>query len=373
MANAQIISQGVIFRDSYLYCSHPHAIATADGAIVAVFNQTRRNLFIFHPPHDPQYRNFITRSTDLGTTWSAPQVAPNYECNGTECASLTQLASGRVLLNQWCFRWYPLDLGRRLQPEPLCYPEVFVRELIESAELETGNQIATAPDDFAPWARGHGDSFVHLSDDGGRSFLQTVKIDTGPFHGGYGLRGCLEFPDGTLLLPLNNVPDYHTIFTVTSHDGGASWREPQLVAFREGRLFTEPAMVLTAEGDIVCMIREDATRIMHVCRSADGGSSWSDAEPTGIAGYPPHLLRLADGRLLCSFGMRQPEYSIQAVLSEDHGKSWQRQPVMIRRHLPNRDLGYPASVLLADGSLFTVYYCQDAGGVTGVEFTRWRL
>jgi len=34
-------------------------------------------------------------------------------------------------------------------------------------------------------------------------------------------------------------------------------------------------------------------------------------------------------------------------------------PVCIRGELPNRDLGYPATIELHDRSLFTVYYCQD--------------
>jgi len=41
--------------------------------------------------------------------------------------------------------------------------------------------------------------------------------------------------------------------------------------------------------------------------------------------------------------------------------------------LPNRDLGYPATIELHDRSLFTVYYCQDREGVTCIEFTRWQL
>lgn len=280
-----------------------------------------------------------------------------------------------MLLNQWRFRWYPLSLAQAgAVSEPVQYPEEFVRELIESAELDTGGQIAPAPEDFAPWVRGHGECWVHVSDDHGRSFTNSVQVDTGPFHGGYGLRGCLELDDGTLLLPLNDVPEYCTVFTVRSQDRGHSWQEPHFVARKESHLFTEPALTQTKSGDLLCMMRDDTTRIMHSCRSSDGGKSWSRPESTGIDGYPPHLLTLSDGRVLCTFGMRMPEYSIRAVLSEDDGKSWQLDKVIrIRGNLPNRDLGYPATVLLADGSLFSVFYCQDESGVTGVEFTQWQL
>ena len=374
MSNVEVISQATIFRNGYRYASHPHAALGADGEIVVVFNQTRRNRFIFHPPHDPEYRNLVTRSDNFGKTWSPPQVAPSYDYSGMECASLTTLSSGRMLLNQWRNRWYPLALARTGAPELVQYPDEFVRELAVSGELDTGTQISGDPEDFAPWARGHGDAFVHVSEDHGRSFAVTTRIDTGQFHGGYGLRGCVELPDGTLLLLLNDIPEFCTIFTVRSNDGGLSWRNPNLVARRNGHLFTEAAMTLARDGSVLCMMRDDATRIMHSCRSIDQGVSWSAAEANGIDGYPPHLLTLPDGRILCTYGVRQPEFSIRAVPSDDNGRNWQsRDPLMIRRDLPNRDLGYPATLMLDDGSLFTVYYCQDANGVTGIEFTRWRL
>lgn len=374
MPPVEIISQGTIFRDPFRYASHPHATIATDDDIVVVFNQTSRSKFIFHPPHDPGYRNYITRSPDYGKTWSAPQVVPHYGFSGTECASLTSLSNGTMLLNQWRFRWYPLALVRAALPEPVHFPEEFVRELILSGELDTGKDIAGAPEDFAPWARGHGDAWVHLSYDGGRSFLVSTELDTGYFHGGYGMRGALELSDGTLLLPLNDTPDYRTIFTLRSDDGGRSWHAPRLVARKNDHLFTEAAMALTPSGDILCLMREDTSRVMHSCHSSDGGMSWSMPEPTGIDGYPPHLLLLDDGRMLCTYGVRRPEFSICAVQSMDGGHSWTTTaPIHIRRKLLNRDLGYPVTVLLSDGSLFTVYYCQDQAGITGIEHTRWRL
>jgi hypothetical protein len=78
-------------------------------------------------------------------------------------------------------------------------------------------------------------------------------------------------------------------------------------------------MALNMTGDIVALMRDDAARIMHACRSCDGGRTWSAPVSTGIDGYPPHLLVLSDRRLLCTCGRRQPDFSIRAVLSEDGG------------------------------------------------------
>lgn len=359
-----------------MYSSHPHVALVSGGSILVVFNQTRRHPFILHPPHDPDYRNLLTRSEDDARSWTPPEVVPNYGFHGTECASLTILGNGTVLLNQWMFRWYPLGLSRSAAApaEPLHFPSTFVRELIESGELSTGKDIESGAERFTPWARGHGDAWVHSSSDGGISFDRSVKLDTRPFHGGYGMRGMLELPDGDLLLPLNDIPEFRTIFTMRSRDKGASWSEPNLVARQDGHQFTEAALVFAADGDIVAAMRDDATRIIHTCRSSDRGNTWSDPVPAGIDGYPPHLLVLSDCRLLCTYGRRERDFGIRAVVSEDRGRTWQlRDFLLIRGKLPNPDLGYPATVQLHDGSLFTVYYCQDRHGVTGIEFTRWRI
>src|SRR5436190_13634801 len=76
MRHAKILSSGVICRDVFMYSSHPHAVLTAEGAILVVFNQTRRRPFILHPPHDPGYRNLISRSSDGGESWTPPRGRP---------------------------------------------------------------------------------------------------------------------------------------------------------------------------------------------------------------------------------------------------------------------------------------------------------
>ena len=50
------------------------------------------------------YLNLLLRSADEGLTWSAPVVVPDYGWSGVECAGLTDLGRGRVMLNQWRFR-----------------------------------------------------------------------------------------------------------------------------------------------------------------------------------------------------------------------------------------------------------------------------
>jgi len=83
-------------------------------------------------------------------------------------------------------------------------------------------------------------------------------------------------------------------------------------------------------------------------------------------GYPAHMLTLQDGRVLCVYGRRRPPFGIRACLSGDDGQSWDiDNELVIRDDFPNSDLGYPTSVQLADGTIFTTYYGQ-VDGVTSI-------
>jgi hypothetical protein len=46
---------------------------------------------------------------------------------------------------------------------------------------------------------------------------------------------------------------------------------------------------------------------------------------------------------------------------------------MLRAGLPNRDLGYPCTLVIASHTLCTLYYCQDLAGVTGIEMSIWDI
>jgi hypothetical protein len=375
METVQHVQHQVIFRDEYSYCAHPCICALADGAWLAVFNRAPRRPVLLHPPEDPHYYNVMIRSVDRGAAWSAPQVAPNYDWYGVECAGLTALRDGSTLLNQWRFRWYPLALARKLADQiPLVFPEDWVTWMQGSGELDLGRG---APEDLArqfAWARGDGGTYVHRSQDGGATWDETVEVDVSPFSGGYGMRGGVELASGEILLPLSDVPHYKKVFLVRSEDGGRSWSPPELAASQEGCEFEEPSLLLLPDGRLLMMLRDNGSRFLHQISSDDGGHTWSQPERLPIWGYPGHLLDLQDGRLLCVYGYRAAPYGIRAVLSYDQGKTWDSQNILvIRDDLPNRDLGYPCSVLVEAGRVFTVYYGEDAQGVTCIFGTAFSV
>ena len=93
-----------------------------------------------------------------------------------------------------------------------------------------------------------------------------------------------------------------------------------------------------------------------------------------MLGFPPHAICLQDDRLLVVYGLRMPPYGQRACLSADGGASWDVEAERFLPPAPNADLGYPASVQLADGSILSVYYQVDQRGEkTCLMGTRWQL
>lgn len=369
----KVLTHRLIHADPESYCAHPHGLHLANGEIIVVFNRAPRRELILHPPQDSAYQNVLVRSLDGGESWSPPVPAPDPDSRGYECAGLTELKGGRVLLNQWRFRWYALPMAReRAKVEPVVFPQELAAALVGSFELDSGSAAARNPEKFLPLARGPGQTLVHNSNDGGRTWTFTVPVATSPYSGGYGMRGAVELGDGSIVLPLSDVPHYRRIFVVRSHDGGASWAAPIPAATMVGLGFEEPAPLLLESGRILLALRENTLRTIYTTHSDDGGETWSAPQPAGIDGYPAHLLSLGDGRILCTYGFRRPPFAIRAVTSEDGGATWSTsKPIAVREGLPNKDLGYPFTLKLEPNSFLTVYYGQDSAGVTGIWSTTW--
>lgn len=388
MRQVRILEQVVLHRDEHAYCAHPHIVGLRNGEWVVVFNKGVRRPFILHPPHDPQYYNVVTRSRDGGRTWSTPRVAPGYDWYGVECAGLTVLSDGALLLNQWQFRWYPLEAAHKIKDTSLLYPPRDLadwwEQVLASGEAESyygpahggrlsqGGKVDLA--ELMPWARTNGGTYVHRSDDGGRTWNETARLDTKPYPGGYGMRGGAQLPNGDVLLPLSDVPLYQKVFMVRSTDGGRTWGKPVEVAAETGKQFEEPSILILDSNRILLLMRENTTRFLHESVSHDGGWTWTPPKQLPIWGYPAHLVSLPDGRILCVYGHRRYPFGIQAVLSNDQGETWDvDNTLIIRGDLPNGDLGYPSSILTEEGDVFTVYYAQDGDGVTCIQGTRYQF
>ena len=373
MRPAADVDHAIVLRDEHGYCAHPHLVRCGEEPLV-VCNWVPRRRFVLHPPEDPLYLNLMLRSADEGRSWSAPVVAPAYGWNGVECAGLTDLGGGRLLLNQWRFDWLTLDAARaRGDRTGIAFPAQLLGAHLASAEHEDAGLDPSRAEQLMPWARAPGRTWLHRSDDGGRTWSASSELDTRPFVGGYGMRGGVVLPDGTVVLPLCDVPEYRRVFVLRSEDGGVSWSPAVPVADVPGRCFEEPAPLLLPSGRILMLLRENTSRTLWQSWSDDGGRSWAEPTPTGIDGYPAHLCPLPDGRILCTYGFRRPPFAIRAALSADGGRSWTSQEQFeIVSGLSGRDMGYPCTLVTAS-ALLTVYYARARDGCTCILSAAWEL
>ena len=112
-------------------------------------------------------------------------------------------------------------------------------------------------------------------------------------------------------------------YLVTSFDNGKSWSEPTLCATKEAYYVTNNDRVVRLQnGDIY---------------------------------VPVNLHPRTDNEEKTIFGKGQMNFFV----SRDDGKSW--------------DLGYPSTVELADGTLFTLWYENRGKGGAKLRYLNWKL
>lgn len=367
----------IIDRDPRTYICFP-AIALLDtGEWLIAYRHAQPRDPYKHPPADPSYRTVVSRSADRGETWSLPQVAPDYGWYGTENPGLMQASSRDVLLTHFRFRWTPLDLAHKRwragERFSLSLPgRGWVEDLCEEDWAATTLNRA----------RGNDGTFAHISADRGRTFEETVRIDTAPYREGYSRAGAIELVGGQGKLALalaEHYPPYNKhVYMVTSPDGGRTWEPPTLIAasMAQGREeignWNEPHLAEPSPGKLVCILRERIHQdYLWICHSEDGGASWTAPRPTPMYGHPGHLLLLRDGRLLCTYGRRQSpwgSFGVRACLSMDGGLTWDVDgEIIIRDDFPNRNVGYPQTIEYEPNRLFCVYYGEDADGITCLQ------
>jgi hypothetical protein len=176
-----------------------------------------------------------------------------------------------------------------------------------------------------------------------------------------------------------------------SRDKGRSWElvgTATHTVYSEGPLnfiwYDEPFLCVAPDNWWIFAVRVDLDGWARIIRSPDRGKTWEPVITTPVWGYPQHLLPLRDGRLLMTYGYRRPPYGVRACLSPDNGKSWDIQNEIILRtdggtpqgqprKVADADLGYPTSIQLDDGTIFTVYYMNTAGSNCFIAGTFWRL
>ena len=198
--------------------------------------------------------------------------------------------------------------------------------------------------------------------------------------------------DGTWLFPIYTirVGGVRDCLIFRSGNGGETWHLHEAAS----RIGSEWALIETAPGRVLGHIRsayywkpgKDRFYTLEIW-SEDGGKTWTCPVETSFEGFPNHLLRLRDGRILCTYGYRRAPMGIRALISEDSGRSWDTDheyilrddagdisdawPPEKRARMGGADVGYPISTELNDGTILTVYYITTSDAVTHVAVTHW--
>ena len=236
----------------------------------------------------------------------------------------------------------------------------------------------------------------------GEDLWETRTLNSGeelPFfaliRNGTDLKSCV-LPNDTIVHQAYGsaaAGDPFRAWVLRSEDAGERW-DMVTMAYDGGvHPFNESSLLYLPSGRIVALVRiASASKSVPVgekflwqTHSDDGGKTWSDVKRTRMWGYPPQLLLLENGDVLCSYGHRRAPYGVRACLSRDGCETWDVDNEIVLRDDglttdgavvgkgASSDLGYPRTVELSDGSLFTVYYFTFGDGVTHVAATKWTL
>lgn len=320
----------IIQKDDNLYCAFPDIEKLSDQELVVVFREAeRRNEGVTHL--DSSSRAVLARSLDGGRSWQREGLVYDDE-DGIQDPSLTKLRDGTLMAN--FFKW------QVMKEEP-----------------------------FRHQVKG---TFLVSSKDNGKSWSDLMQLPNEQYSWLATSDAVLELPGGRLLVPVyGNLPgEGRRALAAISGDKG-NWHLSTM-AFDplQNMDFVEPALALLPDGKIICMLRVEKTeQYLWQTYSTDGGETWSTPKRTPIWGFPPQLLVLHDGRILCSYGYRRPPYGVRACLSEDGGKRWDLQnEIIIRNDGIHHDLGYPSSVELEPGKIFTAYYFHNKDSENGVRY-----
>ena len=184
----------------------------------------------------------------------------------------------------------------------------------------------------------------------------------------------------------DTVGDYIAAYFIDPDGNGAEYigRIPDVYDEGEKMISCEAHVAELDNGTLICHFRVQSSndvftqRLFSVYQSVseDGGRSWS--MPVRLldkkGGYPPFLYKHSSGALISVYSRTRgiEPYGILAMVSLDGGKSWSTEHLI--SPLESRDLGYPSTVELADGSLISVFYSKSNADASSVILQqKWRL
>jgi hypothetical protein len=262
-------------------------------------------------------RTLAVRSSDRGRTWSRPRTVTNGPWDRSP-VGMTVLGSGRILLfiNEQA-SWYGLN---------------------------------QAPEGHLPMNTRIG---VMHSDDHGQTWNGPEWLENPyPYYQRTYAR-FLELPDGGILAPCYCAGTFDGPLHGAVHrsdDGGVRWRLVSTLERTDGQVIDEPSLTLLPDGRLMLMTRLDAA----IFYSDDTGRTWSFSHHAPFAPLKAHrTATLPDGTVAC---WMTSHGTLRVSWSRDGGGTWVVGDDGKPLSLDPEAYGYPGGAVLADDSIYVVYY-----------------
>lgn len=325
-----------ICKETGRYIGWPSVAQAANGDLLAVFSGNRSA----HISNDGVVQ--MVRSTDNGVTWGSAATVYDTPIDDRD-SGILRTAKGTLVAS-----WFTGPYGGDWQ----------------------GMWIIRSADNGATWGA-------------------PIRVQTTCPH------GPIQLKDGRLLAvgqrphcshgqpaDWNGAPAQspYTVAVEESRDDGVSWAvistfpvpsDAQMLSY------DEPHVVELASGRLLVLFRDcNGENYIRQSESSDGGLTWSAPVQTPMRGLPPHVIVLRNGWLLTTYAKRWAPYGIFACVSRDSGKTWDvgKELTVSLSEVQSGDLGYPASVQIGDGSIWTVYYqAEKADEKPCLMATHWRF
>ena len=351
---AEILETKIISRQFDLYHGWPTLTRQRNGRLLLVWSGGREAHVC------PFGRIDWMTSDDGGATWTWPRTLLDGAIDDRD-ASVLETSQGTLLVTTFTSLAYESILKEAIDddnwPDERLNRWQAVHDRLSAEQRES---------ELGVW--------MIRSTDGGLTWSQRYDCVVDSPH------GPIQLADGRVLyLGKQLWKPEPRIGAAVSEDDGASWSWLAEIPTRDGDDFHdyhELHAVQAADGSLIAQIRNhnDASHYETLqTESRDGGQTWTVPHSIGVWGYPSHLLRLNDERLLMTYGHRRNPIGNQARISDDHGQSWS-EPILISDDSVSTDLGYPSTVQLDDGTLVTVWYEKMADHPLAVlRSAHWRL
>jgi len=343
----------------YGYFGWPSVTKLEDGTLVAGVSGLRRH----HVCNDGKILLYYGNSD--GTKWSCPRIVEDSQIDDRDTGVLC--IKGNDILVSWF-------TGQHFY-----------------ANWENDEKTNKA---VSFWSKEKFDyyngSYVKISKNDGEEFSENIRVNVTTPHGPIKLKSGALIYLGNTFVKAKKAPE---IKAIRSDDNGYTWYDLGSIPYNSAEQFVhkayhEPHVIELSENELFAVIRDQSTyketgKVFRVIysNSHDNGKTWDDPQSLNIEGSPPHLLMHSSGALICTYGFRELDFvkeknsgsGQRAIISYDKGRTWSK-PYIISDHIGTYDLGYPCTVELNDGSLYTVYYQRESNKHhPGLLYSKWKL